>query len=150
MADRRPHPGWELRPFLNVRYGFSHFGRWNMPGARPESAQSLFSDRVDRGNEASSPGKLFSPRLKNVSESAGTGFFTARSAMTPADAAFHRYRIERTNEAFREVVTVHLPMVYGTALRLGGGNCADAEDVSQMVFADLARKAPELREDVSA
>jgi RNA polymerase sigma factor (sigma-70 family) len=40
-------------------------------------------------------------------------------------------------------------MVYGTALRLSGGNAAEAEDVSQMVFADLARKAPALKEGAS-
>lgn len=69
--------------------------------------------------------------------------------MTPADSAFRRYRTERSDDSFREVVAAYLPMVYGTALRLGGGNAAEAEDVSQMVFADLARKAPALREDAS-
>ncbi|HWB04457.1 MAG TPA: sigma-70 family RNA polymerase sigma factor [Verrucomicrobiales bacterium] len=69
--------------------------------------------------------------------------------MTPADIAFRRYRTERSDEAFREVVAAFLPMVYSTALRIGGGDAAEAEDVSQMVFADLVRKAPALREEAS-
>jgi RNA polymerase sigma factor (sigma-70 family) len=69
--------------------------------------------------------------------------------MTSTDSAFRRYRTDGSHEAFREVVAAHLPRVYGTALRLGQGNAAEAEDVSQMVFADLARKAPSLREDAS-
>jgi RNA polymerase sigma factor (sigma-70 family) len=66
--------------------------------------------------------------------------------MTPADSAFRRFRTDGSHDAFREVVAAHLPMVYGTALRFGHGNGAEAEDVSQMVFADLARKAASLRE----
>jgi RNA polymerase sigma factor (sigma-70 family) len=69
--------------------------------------------------------------------------------MTSADSAFRRYRSERSDDAFREVVAAHLSMVYNTALRIGGGDAAEAEDVTQMAFADLARKAPALREDAA-
>jgi RNA polymerase sigma factor (sigma-70 family) len=44
-------------------------------------------------------------------------------------------------ENFAELVRRHLPMVYRTALRLSHGDMHLAEDVSQIVFADLARKA---------
>lgn len=43
--------------------------------------------------------------------------------------------------AFRELVTSYFGLVYSTALRLVGGDSHLAQDVAQMVFADLARKA---------
>lgn len=84
-----------------------------------------------------------------MSDFASGGFPGMPHLMTPADTAFRRYRTERSDEAFREVVAFHLPMVYRTALRIAGGDAAEAEDVSQMVFADLARKAPALRNDAA-
>ncbi len=69
--------------------------------------------------------------------------------MNSSDNAFHRFRSDGSHDAFREVVAAHLPMVYGTALRLGNGNAAEAEDVAQMAFADLVRKARSLREGAS-
>src|SRR5438552_2845236 len=55
-----------------------------------------------------------------------------------------RYADERSEEAFTEVVRRHLGLVYSAALRQVGGNAATAEDVSQMVFAEMARKARSL------
>lgn len=69
--------------------------------------------------------------------------------MTAADSPLHRYHGEGSQNAFRDLRNLYLPMVYGTALRLSGGNTAEAEDVSQMVFADLVRKAPQLRNEAS-
>ncbi len=47
-------------------------------------------------------------------------------------------------EAFRELVERHVGLVYATALRKMSGDTAAAEDVSQRVFSDLARKARSL------
>lgn len=49
-----------------------------------------------------------------------------------------------SERAFRELVERHLPLVYGTAMRLLNGDSHLAEDVAQAVFANLARKARSL------
>ncbi|MEK7952188.1 RNA polymerase sigma factor [Luteolibacter soli] len=51
---------------------------------------------------------------------------------------------ERSERAFRELVRLHSPVVYGTALRMLGGDRAAAQDVMQEVFTLLARKAGSL------
>ena len=53
-----------------------------------------------------------------------------------------------SEQAFRELVTGYLNLVFSTAVRLLDGEKRLAEDVSQHVFIDLARKAVELPEDV--
>jgi RNA polymerase sigma factor (sigma-70 family) len=57
-----------------------------------------------------------------------------------------RYAEERAEDAFAELVRRHLDRVYTVALRQVGGDVHLAEDVSQRVFADLARKAAALAE----
>lgn len=49
---------------------------------------------------------------------------------------------EHSQAAFAELVGRHLDFVYATALRLTFGHSALARDVAQLVFIDLARKAP--------
>ena len=51
------------------------------------------------------------------------------------------YAEKGSEEAFRELVTRHFGLVYATALRLLGGDAHRAQDVTQTVFADLARHA---------
>ncbi len=51
---------------------------------------------------------------------------------------------DRSEAAFRELVARYLDLVYSTAVRLVDGDTHRAEDVSQMVFADLARMAGKL------
>ena len=46
--------------------------------------------------------------------------------------------------AFRELVARYLGLVYSTAVRLMDGDTQRAEDVSQIVFADLAKMAGKL------
>src|SRR6266850_4992457 len=51
--------------------------------------------------------------------------------------------------AFRELVQAYVGLVYSTALRLLNGDRHLAEDVTQIVFTDLARLARKLPEDTT-
>ena len=55
-----------------------------------------------------------------------------------------RYAFERSEAACAELVRRHLAPVYGFALRRVGGDAHLAEDVVQVVFTTLARKAAAL------
>lgn len=55
-----------------------------------------------------------------------------------------RYAMDRDERAFRELVDRHLGLVYGAALRRSGGRGHQAQEISQKVFTDLARKAAAL------
>ena len=53
---------------------------------------------------------------------------------------------ERGDEdAFRELVNRYIDLVYSTAVRRVGGDADLARDVVQVVFTELAHKAPSLR-----
>jgi RNA polymerase sigma factor (sigma-70 family) len=52
-----------------------------------------------------------------------------------------RYAVDRDDDAFTEIVHRHLGFVYAAAIRQAHGNRTMAEDVTQTVFTDLARKA---------
>lgn len=56
-----------------------------------------------------------------------------------------RYVCDRSEAAFAELVERHVGLVHATALAGVGGDAHLARDVSQKVFADLARKARSLR-----
>ena len=53
----------------------------------------------------------------------------------------HRYAKEGSEEAFSQLLTRYLDLVYSTALRKVGGDTGLAQDVSQAVFVALAKKA---------
>jgi len=54
------------------------------------------------------------------------------------------YVLDSTGPAFTEIVRRNIALVYSCALRRVGGDRHFAEDVTQKVFTDLARKAPRL------
>ena len=60
-----------------------------------------------------------------------------------------RYADGRSEPAFEELVGRHIDLVYSAALRQVNGNVPAAQDVTQAVFTDLARKAPRLTEHTS-
>ncbi|HUR59203.1 MAG TPA: sigma-70 family RNA polymerase sigma factor [Opitutaceae bacterium] len=64
--------------------------------------------------------------------------------MTDDAALLSRYAADGAQDAFAELVRRHVDFVYGIAVRQLQGNSALAEDVTQMVFIDLARKAAQL------
>ena len=61
--------------------------------------------------------------------------------MTPDIELLSQYAKRRDEATFAELVRRHLDHVYSTALRLVNGDAHLAEDICQLVFSDLARKA---------
>ncbi len=64
--------------------------------------------------------------------------------MTDDSDLLRRYVQERSQSAFTELVQRKTGLVYSAALRQVSGDTLLAQDVSQSVFIDLARKAPSL------
>src|ERR1700745_3596830 len=69
------------------------------------------------------------------------GCLWVRKYMTPDIELLSQYAKPRDEATFAELGRRHLDHVYSTALRLVSGDAHLAEDVCQLVFADLARKA---------
>ena len=65
-------------------------------------------------------------------------------------ALLRLYQSAPGETAFRQLVALHLPLVWSTARRLVNGDASLAEDVTQIVFTDFARKAPALPPDTIA
>ncbi|MDB6029626.1 MAG: hypothetical protein JWM68_5849 [Verrucomicrobiales bacterium] len=65
------------------------------------------------------------------------------SVMSPDSELVSAYATERSEPAFRALVSRHVGLVYGTALRQVGDHGL-AEEITQNVFVTLARKSPRL------
>jgi DNA-directed RNA polymerase specialized sigma24 family protein len=59
-----------------------------------------------------------------------------------------QYTAGKSDTAFGELVNRHIDLVFSAALRMTAGDRHLAEDVTQTVFTDLARKAATLPRDV--
>src|SRR5882724_2137870 len=68
--------------------------------------------------------------------------------MTDDQQLLRRYSTDHSETAFGELVGRYVNLVYSAALRRVGGDAHLAQDVSQLVFADLARKAASLPDNV--
>src|SRR5882672_2645224 len=64
--------------------------------------------------------------------------------MTDDEQRLRQYTEERSESAFGELVTRYVDLVYSAALRVVCGDAHLAQDVTQIVFVDLARKARSL------
>src|SRR2546428_9772324 len=64
--------------------------------------------------------------------------------MTDDDQLLRQYTEERSESAFGKMVTRYIDLVYSAALRVVNGDTHLAEDITQTVFIDLARKARSL------
>ena len=64
--------------------------------------------------------------------------------MTDDATLLHRYAQDRSEGDFAELVRRHLNLVYSAALRQVNGDIHLAQDVTQLVFTDLARKSARL------
>ena len=68
--------------------------------------------------------------------------------MTDSQQLLAAYVQSGSEDAFRELLTRYLDLVYSTALRLVDGDTHRAEDVAQTVFVDLTRQARALSAEV--
>src|SRR5580704_2989440 len=73
------------------------------------------------------------------------GHYIKEKMMMSEDAQLlRRYSAERSEAAFAELVRRHVDLVYSAALRLVNGDAHSAQDVTQQVFTELARRAKPL------
>jgi RNA polymerase sigma factor (sigma-70 family) len=61
--------------------------------------------------------------------------------MSEDEQLLGQYTRDRSEAAFGEIVRRHIDLVFSAALRVVGGDSHLAQDVTQIVFTDLARKA---------
>src|SRR5512138_532602 len=64
--------------------------------------------------------------------------------MTEDAELLRQYAAEQSEAAFAELTRRHVDLVYSAALRLVHGDDPSAQDVTQQVFAEVARQAPRL------
>ena len=72
------------------------------------------------------------------------GYYGLMTVTGRDDELLRRYAEEKSEDAFAELVRRHLDLVYSAALRQVNGDAHLAQDVAQMVFTELSRKAASL------
>jgi RNA polymerase sigma factor (sigma-70 family) len=72
------------------------------------------------------------------------GYYGLMTVTGHDDELLRRYADEKSEDAFAELVRRHLDLVYSAALRQVNGDAHLAQDVAQMVFTELSRKAASL------
>src|SRR6516164_387915 len=78
---------------------------------------------------------------KSLSDSGGVRLYMGEM-MSSTQQLLERYVRDHSEAAFEELVHRYIDLVYSVALRRVDGETLLAEDVTQLVFTDLARKAP--------
>ena len=105
-----------------------------------------FSASASEGLGANSPSFIsggHSPTRLILSDFAFAGDIRIKSGFMDDAELLQEYTCDESEGAFRTLVERHLPLVYSAALRQVG-NAALAQDVTQVVFTLLARKAAAL------
>ncbi len=85
---------------------------------------------------------------KFLSDFARRRVFNGELKMTDSQKLLAEYARHGSENAFRELVTRYMDLVYSTAVRLADGDTHAAQDIAQTVFCDLARLAPRLSSQV--
>src|SRR5258706_4765339 len=70
--------------------------------------------------------------------------YTGGMNTTDTQSLLRAYVRDHSETAFQELVNRYIDLVYSVAIRRVSGDMLLAEDVTQMVFTDLARKAASL------
>jgi RNA polymerase sigma factor (sigma-70 family) len=74
----------------------------------------------------------------------GAAGITLWNMMSEDAQLLRRYATERSEAAFAELIRRHVDLVYSAALRMVNGDTYGAQDLTQQVFAELARQAKPL------
>jgi RNA polymerase sigma factor (sigma-70 family) len=93
---------------------------------------------------------FFTPAKNRLSDFPTSCDYTLTTEMNPADddhALLARYAAQHSEDAFRQLVSRHLDLVYSAALRQTRAAHL-AEEVAQSVFIELSRSAARIRPDL--
>jgi RNA polymerase sigma factor (sigma-70 family) len=77
------------------------------------------------------------------------GILPLKKKMTETQQLLLEYKRGASEAAFETLVNRYINLVYSTAHRMVGGDHQLAEDVTQVVFVNLARKIPKLPDDIA-
>jgi RNA polymerase sigma factor (sigma-70 family) len=70
-----------------------------------------------------------------------SGLLIVKMSTVTSEELLRKYVRHGSEPAFEQLVLRHINLVFSTAMRRTGGNTSLAEDITQIVFSDFARKA---------